>query len=153
MPRFLLAAVFLTCCVVCTNLAVSADDDEPGPMMYDKTFDVPIAKIEDHIVESENFVINNVMFNRVRNDYGDDKKMERLTFAASIKSRTNKSQEISVMLAGYDDKKTLLWTSKASDSLYGKSVDSINDQIRVPQGTFKNTATIWMRVMVVTEGR
>jgi len=153
LTRFFFTAVFLLTCVHCTNLAVSADEDEPGPMLYDKTFELPLAKFEDNVIEADNFVINNVMLNRQRNDYGDDKKMERLAFAASIKSKSTKSQEISVMMAGYDDKKTLLWTSKTTDSLYGKTVDSINDQIRVPTGTLKSTATIWLRVMVVTEGR
>jgi len=149
--RFLFATIVLVGCVALGRPALADDDDEEGPIIYDKTYDVMLADFEDQIVETDHFVINNVILTRVRNDYSDDKGMERLSFAASIKSKSTKNQEFSVMLVGLDDKKTLLWTAKTEDSMYGKNVDSISDQVRVPQGTFKTTVSVWMRVIAVTE--
>ena len=60
---------------------------------------------------------------------------------------------LAVMLAGYDEKKTLLWTMTANDSLYGRTVGAMNGQVRVPQGSFKSTTDIWMRIIVLTSGR
>jgi hypothetical protein len=150
MKRCLFAAIVLVGCGILGEVALGVDDDDPTPKLFDKTYDITVAEFEDHVIETDNFIINNVMLTRVRNEYGEDKKMEQLSFAASIKGRSAKGQEVSVMLAGSDEKKSLLWTLKAADSTYGKSVGSMRDQTRVPLGTLKRTASVWMRVIVVT---
>lgn len=151
---FIPAFVFAACLTLCghnARISFAADDDDEsaGPIVYDKIYELKPEEFESQVIETEHFIINNLLLARARNEY-DDKKMERVTFGASIKSRTSKSQEVTVMLAGFDDKKSLLWTGKSSDSLYGRVVESMNDQIRIPPGTLKNTVNIWMRVVVVT---
>jgi hypothetical protein len=59
---------------------------------------------------------------------------------------------VTVMIVGYDEKKTPLWTMSAADSMYGRTVGAMNDQVRVPQGSFKNTVNVWLRIIVLTSG-
>jgi hypothetical protein len=151
MKRFLFAAMVLMGSVGLGNFALGDDDEDSGPVVYDKIYDVMIADFEDTVVETEHFIINNVLLTRVRNDYSSDKNMEQLTFGASIRGRTSKGHEAHVMLAGFDDKKQLLWTAGADNSAYGKSVGSLNETVTVPQGSLKSTASVWMRVVVVTK--
>lgn len=154
MQRFLIATIMLLGCFAFSPFALGAEDDEEtGPTLYDKTYDIKVADFETQVIDTDHFVINNIILARVRNEYGDEKLLERVTFGASLKGRSTKNQEVTVMLAGYDEKKTLLWTMTANDSLYGKAVGAMNGQTRVPQGTFKSTANIWMRVIAMTSGR
>jgi hypothetical protein len=154
MKRFLITAGILVAYSVVAPFAFCAEDDEDtGPTLYDKTYEVKVTEFEAQVIETDHFLINNVMLSRVRNEYGDDKLMERIQFGASLKGKTTKSQEVTVMLAGYDEKKTLLWTAASTDSMYGKSIGAMNDQVKVPQGTFKSTVNVWMRVIAVTSGR
>lgn len=150
MKWFLSVAVLLTACLVYGDDAVEVEDEEPAPAIFDKTYNVTVANFEDQVIESDNFVINNFMLVKQRNDYSNDKKLEQVSFGASVKGRSSKSQEVSVMLVGLDEKRANLWTLKATDSMYSKSVGSMQDQVRLPQGTLKRTASIWMRVLAVT---
>lgn len=154
MSRYLLAILILGgCFAVGSSAWADEDDEDKGPTLYDKTYDIKVAEFENQVIETDHFVVNNIVLARVRNDYGDEKVLERVSFGASLKGRSAKNQEVTVMLAGYDEKKTLLWTMTANDSLYGRTVGAMNGQVRVPQGSFKSTTDIWMRIIVLTSGR
>lgn len=154
MSRFFLALLILGGCFAFAPSAFAAEeeDEDTGPALYDKTSEIKTAEFEAQVIETEHFIINNVVLARVKNEYGDGKLLERITFGASLKNRSSKNHDVTVMLAGYDDKKTLLWTTMANDSSYGRTVGAMNGQVRVPQGSFKNTTNIWMRIIVLTSG-
>jgi len=152
--RFFFALLILGGCFTLAPSAFAAEeeDEDTGPALYDKTYDIKVAEFETQVIETEHFVINNIVLARVKNEYGDGKMLERVTFGASLKNRSTKSHEVTVMIVGYDEKKTPLWTMSAADSMYGRTVGAMNDQVRVPQGSFKNTVNVWLRIVVLTSG-
>jgi hypothetical protein len=134
-------------------LAVPVRAQAPGkepkqePPPYDKTFELKLADLDEFAVKTDKAIINN--FSLWESADATPKGMATLKLWASCRNRALGHQQYTIMVVGLDEKKGVLWATKANSWTEGKGVGLLQDYMQsIPQGTLTRTHSLWVRAVI-----
>ncbi len=107
------------------------------------------ADLDEIAIKGDRLVVNNFSIRewvRDRDDMPEDKALILLEFSCSIKNKSDQPRRVSIIVVGFDEKKSPLWAAHLRGGLRAISAHStatLNEyDIVVPVGTKDNTAIV-----------
>ncbi len=151
------SALIVSFCLLTAGVHIAASDDpKPAAPSADKGVEVKPDDLEDYVLKGDRFVVNNFSLFETADPSMVVAPMSALTLQATVKDKNKPAthpvysgyqRPYYLMVVGLDEKKQILWATKLDTSTQQGGVGMLNDQVVVPRGTLKATATLWMRVI------
>jgi hypothetical protein len=143
MRIYLLVLALVSVAMSTTGAQPPARAEKAEPVNAVKGVELKLADLETFAVKTDKLLVNNFVLNQSE-DGG-------FRLSALCRNRGNKSVQCTLMIVGFDDKKGILWTSKASTGVEPKGIQLFQDWAQLPEGTLQNTASLWVRLIEVSQ--